>query len=427
MSSATPSSMAAPPHADASAASLRVAHLIGQYPAVNHQYLLEEIHELRAIGFDVRTASVSAPDRPTVQLSVAEREEERRTLYLKRIAPLSTLLTVLRGVARHPLRTLRALGWIVRTQLASPSMMLRWFAYLGEAIIVGEWMRRERIPHLHTSFSSAVGLLCARLYGVTMSFGVYGFGELHDPGRSRLSERIAASVMVRSNSKFGRNMLMLNSDRRHWEKLSYVALGIDPSRFPLRAPRPAGRPFVILTIGRLAPEKAQTLLVDAVARLKAEGRDVRLVLVGDGPDRTLIERVVRERALGDAVQLEGWVSNDSLRTLLAQADAFAMSSLYEGVPTVLIEAMSVGVPCVAPCIAGIPELIANERDGLLFAPADTSELHDALARLMDDEALRERIVVNARARVLREYDIFANSRRFGELLQPWATVRAADP
>src|SRR6185436_4162701 len=99
MSSTTPLPTTATRDASATPTSLRVAHLIGQYPAVNHQYLLEEIQELRALGVDVRTASVSAPDRPTMQLSAAERDEEERTVYLKRIAPLNALLTVLRGFA----------------------------------------------------------------------------------------------------------------------------------------------------------------------------------------------------------------------------------------------------------------------------------------------------------------------------------------
>ncbi len=410
------------PDVSAARAHSRVAYLIGQYPAVNHRYLLEEIAELRSGGFEVFTASVSSPDRPLSAMSSDEREEVSRTLYVKRALTSPRALQVLRGAIRHPIGLLGAFGWIVSSHFASPSQMVRWFAYLAEAIIVGEWMTDERIPHLHASFSSGVAMLCCRMYPVTMSFGVYGFGELHDPQGSHLTDRIGASVMVRSNSKFGRNMLMLNCRREEWRKLHYVALGIDLARFPARSERTREGPFVIVSVGRLSPEKAQTLLVDAVAKLAAQGRDVRLQLIGDGPDRALIEREVRERSLERVVQLVGWVSNESLRELLDGADAFAMSSLYEGVPTVLIEAMSLGIPCVAPCIAGIPELIANGKDGLLFAPADVDELHDCLVTLMDDAEVREAMVAHARSRVRLEYDIFANSRQFGELLREWCTL-----
>ncbi len=397
----------------------RVAYLIGQYPAINHRYLLEEIQELRRNQFEVFTASVASPDRPANQMAIEEQDEAARTFYVKRALQSSQLLLVLRGVMRSPLRVLGAILWIVRSHLSRPAIMVRWFAYLAEAMLVGEWMLSERIPHVHSSFSSGVAMLCSRIYPVTMSFGVYGFGELHDSKSNHLTNRIGASVMVRSNSKFGRNMLMLSSARENWPKLHYVALGIDTSRFPARENGSAKRPFVLVSVGRLSPEKAQTLLVEAVAKLVKEGRDVQLRLIGDGPDRALIEREIQAQSLQNVVTLEGWVSNDSLRDLLESADAFALSSLYEGVPTVLIEAMSIGVPCVAPCIAGIPELIAHGKDGLLFAPADVDDLRKCIVELMDNDAHRQTIIANARSRVHLEYDIFSNSRRFGEILRTW--------
>jgi glycosyltransferase involved in cell wall biosynthesis len=87
------------------------------------------------------------------------------------------------------------------------------------------------------------------------------------------------------------------------------------------------------------------------------------------------------------------------------ADVFCIPSVAEGIPVVLMEAMAMEIPCVTTHITGIPELIRNGRDGLLVAPADLEGLSEALARLMDDEALRERIAKSGRMRVMEQYDL----------------------
>ena len=94
---------------------------------------------------------------------------------------------------------------------------------------------------------------------------------------------------------------------------------------------------------------------------------MRVVLVGDGPDRNTLEDECRRRGLGDAVVFEGWVDHNRLIALYNDTDAFVLPSLAEGVPTVLIEAMSMEIPCVASCIAGVPELIpVQTRVGCYF-------------------------------------------------------------
>jgi glycosyltransferase involved in cell wall biosynthesis len=106
------------------------------------------------------------------------------------------------------------------------------------------------------------------------------------------------------------------------------------------------------------------------------------------------------------------VNQDRIRDFYSSADAFCLPSFAEGLPVVLMEAMAMQIPCVTTSITGIPELIRDGIDGLLTPASDLDGLVEALARLMDDGELREKLAKNGRARVLEFYDL---ERNVGEL------------
>jgi glycosyltransferase involved in cell wall biosynthesis len=144
---------------------------------------------------------------------------------------------------------------------------------------------------------------------------------------------------------------------------------------------------------------------------------VRLRLAGDGPERASLENEVARRGLGSHVIFAGWQNPDQLRALYAQADAFALASFAEGIPVVLMEAMAMEIPCVAPWITGIPELIRDEVDGLLIPPASEATLTRALARLIDDPGLRQRLGKSARQRILEHYYLNHNIKSLANVFQ----------
>ena len=111
-----------------------------------------------------------------------------------------------------------------------------------------------------------------------------------------------------------------------------------------------------------------------------QGRDVRLTLAGDGPDRANLEAQAQRLGIADRVVFAGWKNQDALRELYLKSDLCVLSSFAEGVPVVLMEAMATGVPCVAPRINGIPELIRDGIDGLLFTASDVQELVAAIGK-----------------------------------------------
>lgn len=398
--------------------------MIGQFPAINHGYLLAEVRHLRTLGIDVRVASVSPADRPPEELSEVECEESARTFYIKSLPAAKIPLLVLTEFLLHPLRFLSGLFFSLKLAGIKPASIAYHLAYFSEAVVVGRYMRQCGVTHVHASFSATVALIVTHVFPVTMSFGVYGFGELHNPSQTHLAERIQGAVFVRSISRFGRGQLMLSCERDEWSKLVYVPLGIDAAEFaPLPARNPSPPPN-ILCVGRLAPEKGQSLLLEAMAALNASGFPLHLTLVGDGPDRNFLERRAAELGIGGRVEFAGWIDEARLMGLYASTDVFVLPSLAEGIPMVLIEAMAMQIPCVAPCIAGIPELIESGVHGMLYSVADVNELSSQLRTLLQSPDLMERIGRQARVRVLRDYDMARNTEHFAGVLRERLGVRS---
>jgi colanic acid/amylovoran biosynthesis glycosyltransferase len=395
---------------------IKVLYLVGQFPAINHGYLLEEILQLRRLGFDVSAASISSPDRPLEALSSQEREETARTYYVKPVpAPKVCLLNLVEFLC-HPFAYLRGLLFALGLARGSARRAAFHVAYFAEAILVGRYMRSRGISHVHANFSATVSLIATRVFPVTMSFVIHGFGEVQNPGESQLAERVRGSLFVRTVSHHGRSQAMLACDRTHWPKLILVPLGIDAEKF-VPATRSSQPPPLLICVGRLAPEKGQAQLLDAVHALHAEGLRVRLRFVGDGPDRIWLEKRAAEMGISKAVEFAGWVDPRQIAAHYAETDICVLSSLAEGIPVVLMEAMAMEVPCVAPRITGIPELIEHGVDGMLFTTADVEDLTRQIRFLLDSPDLRAKMGKQARGRVLRDYDITRNTERFAQILR----------
>jgi glycosyltransferase involved in cell wall biosynthesis len=395
----------------------KVFYLAGQFPAINHGYLLAEIEGLRECGIEVWVASVSLPDRALEELSPAEREEAARTYYVKAVPTAHATLIHLAEFVRNPLSYVRGMAFALKLSGGNPRRILFHLAYFAEAVLVGREMRRNKVSHVMANFSATVALIAARTFPITMSFTVHGFGELYDPVRTCLDERIAGSLFVRSVSRYGRGQLMLACPRSQWPKLLYFPLGINPAKFVPAAGRSLGSPPRLLCVGRLAPEKGQGLLLEAVAALRSGGCAVHLRFAGDGPDRAWLESRAADLGISSSVEFAGWVAPDHLRALYLETDLFVLPSLAEGIPIVLMEAMAMQIPCVAPRIAGIPELIEDGVDGLLYAVADVEDLAGKIRTLIDSPELCAQIGLRARARVEREYDMAANTARFATAVE----------
>lgn len=145
---------------------------------------------------------------------------------------------------------------------------------------------------------------------------------------------------------------------------------------------------IVGCVGRLTEQKAQQYLVEAIALLKPKYPEIKLMLVGDGELRPLLEKRIQELGHSSNVCLLG--ERDDVVDLLNILDVYAMSSRWEGVGRALTEAMYMGIPIVATSVNGVTEVISHEKTGLLVSPDDSCGLAGAIDRLVSDRELAKR-------------------------------------
>ncbi len=230
-------------------------------------------------------------------------------------------------------------------------------------------------------------------------------------------------------SRFGRDEAARLADPGDRHKLHVVRCGVEIERLPApvrRQPGPGER-IEILSVGRLSPEKGQVGLVQAFSIAVERGLDARLVLIGGGPDEGRIREAIAAHGLGDRVVLLGSQPESAVLDAMARAHLFVLSSLAEGLPVVLMEALALELPVVAPAIAGIPELVNHGETGLLFAAGRWEELADCMATLAADVEQRRRLALAGRARVLDEFDVTRAAVPLVALLAGGPPARRSNP
>ncbi len=386
-----------------------IAYLVSCYPAISHTFILREIHRLRALGHTIFTASINQPDRPADAMEGYERQEAQDTFFVKAQGWLGALGAMLYWLGRTPIKLASTLRLGLR--LGKGGRWLYGLAYTVEAALVARWMQQRGLTRLHIHFGNAgatVGVLVKHLTHCHLSYTIHGPDEFDDVPGQHLPLKMRHANDVVCISQYAKGQLMRISQPEHWAKLQVCRLGVDPLQFSY-AQRDAGACAVkLLCVGRLSSAKAQILLVYACARLRDEGLDFSLTLVGEGPDRARIQQAIVQHELGDCIHLTGALNQAAVRVHFEHADIFVLPSLAEGIPVVLMEAMSSGVPCISTPVNGIPELIQHERTGLLATPGDVDSLADQLRRLIQQPALRQSLAQAAHAKVLADFDFNRN-------------------
>ncbi len=388
-----------------------LAYLVSQYPAVSHTFILREVLELRRLGFTIQTASINPPDRPPSQLTAAEREAANTTWCVKDQGARGALAALWEAALSNPAGLWRGLRFAFRLGGLDLRKLAYHLAYFAEAAMLGRWMARQKLGHLHVHFATpaaTVGLLTKIMFPIGYSFTVHGPDEFYDTPGYGLAEKLKGADFVICISHYAKSQIMKLSPVSQWGKYEICRLGVDTGRFCPPPFREAGEVFRLLCVGRLAPAKGQHILLEALALLR--GRECRptLVFVGDGPDRRSLEAHTRRLGLEDAVVFAGAVNQDHILDYYARTDAFVLPSFAEGLPVVLMEAMAMEIPCITTHITGVPELIQNGVNGLLVAAADVEGLSEAINYLMDHPEESQRLAGAGRKKVLADYELGRN-------------------
>ncbi len=296
---------------------------------------------------------------------------------------------------------------------------------LVATIRLARLIRRERpqILHTHTAKAGTVGRVAALLAGsrrppiVVHTFHGHVLRGYFGPVRSlffRVLERRLASIttaLVAVSPQVRDDLVALRVAPR--ERFVVIRLGIELEQRVapeqdgrLESRRYLGIPadrFAVGWIGRMTAVKRTDDVLVAFKRLRDNGIDACLCMVGDGPDRTQLERRAHELGVVRDTLFLGY--QEDVAPYYAAFDALVLPSGNEGTPVSAIEALAAGRPVVATRVGGVPDVVRDGKDGFLVEAGATDDLADRLERLARDPALRERMGEQGRARVLPRYAV----------------------
>jgi glycosyltransferase involved in cell wall biosynthesis len=278
----------------------------------------------------------------------------------------------------------------------------------GLARTFGRQVRRLRpdVVHTHLFDADLIGILTARALGIRCCCStIHSFSFFSTP-RHRWRYRLLLQPLVRRFFAVSRALaeFLVRECRLPASRIRVVVNGVDTARFAPAAnaaPRSAPGPTVgVLT--RLDARKGLPYLIQAMAQIRSDLSDARLLIGGDGEDRSALQRQARSLGLTERVEFVGAVSEPA--TFYRQLDLFVLPSLDEALGLVLLEAMASGLPVVGTRVGGIPEILEDGAQGLLVAPADSRALAGAIRALWSDPLRRSRMGEMARQQALR-FDI----------------------
>ncbi len=378
----------------------KVGYVLKMYPRFSETFIVTELLQMQRLGVELEIFSLRPPIDGRFHASLAELRVP--VTYLQHLGlRAGDLWQTLREASMDLCDVGGHLDELLRVEMRDAV----------HAMQIARSARERGISHLHAHFasvSSVVARLAAGLAGISYSVTAHAKDIFHqDVDREQLRRIIADASSVVTVSDFNLKHLRatFGSDADHVRR---VYNGVNLDEFTYDDPR--DRAPVIAAVGRLVEKKGFGDLIEAAALLRDAGRSFRVDLVGTGELRDELVTRVDRLGLGDHVRLLGGLPQSEVVRVVGAAAAFAAPCVIgtdgnrDGLPTVLLEAMSLGTPCVATPVTGIPEVVVDGVTGLLVPDRDPAALADALALLLDDADLRTSVAKAARDLVETEFD-----------------------
>ena len=390
-----------------------IGMILKGYPRISETFISNEILLLEQLGFRLRLFSMRRPRETFTHASV--RRIRARVDYLPE-AILGKHLPALgwhnlMQAARCPARYVAALkvAWRRwrRTRKSATIKHLLQAGYLCHKLLRG-----SDCTHLHAHFAqspTAVAFFSHLLSGRPFSFTAHA-KDIYTSDPRQLAEKAAAARFVATCTAYNQTYLTQILDTR--QTPVYRAYhGIDLDLFQANGRRmTATPPYELLTVARLTPKKGLETVYHALQRLKAQGIAFRHTLIGDGEQRSEIEKWRRELGLEAETVLLGTRPHEDVCRCLRVADLFVLGCQQapngdrDGIPNVILESMAMGVPVVATRFSAIPEVIDSEHNGLLVETGRPEAMAAAMVTALEDAALRRHLIANGLDTVRRRFD-----------------------
>ncbi|MEE9293489.1 MAG: glycosyltransferase family 4 protein [Phycisphaerae bacterium] len=442
---------------------MHVGYMLRMYPRFTQTFVVNEILELERQGVGLSILSLKKPTDGRFHESLSRvraRAEYIPELFAESRARI--LKTHWSNLRARPRSYARTVAETFRHRGADGTDLL-------QAALVLRWARKRDVRHVHVHFGTheaSVAYLANIMGGLSYSLTLHAFDIFRENvDRRLLACKINSSRFTVTVSEYNRDFMINNLPGVEPDKIRVNYNGIDLKTFRTNgAPR---TPFAILSVGRLIEKKGFIHLIRAVARLRDTGLEVSCTIVGEGPEKGRLKAEIKMLGLNRGkdegtkgprdqgthgrrespivnrqssihnpqstipkamVTLAGPLSQSRVRRLLAEAACFALPCVQakdgnvDALPTVLLEAMACGCPCVSTTISGVPEIIEHGHSGLLVGPGNEEGLADAIGLVLQDSDLAASLAGEGRRRVESLFDIRRNvagmKNWFTQVLKP---------
>ncbi|MGH1393332.1 MAG: glycosyltransferase [Trichormus sp.] len=401
-----------------------VGYVLKRYPRYSETFVVNEILAHEAAGLDIKIFALRPPADTHFQNIISQVR-----------APVTYIRKPIQGRVSDSLNSLAptaASYFWAELQEASQVIPDFWsklaFAQGEKASTVYQaaWLAREvklkGITHLHAHFgtvATSVARLASHFAGVPYTFTAHAKDIFHESVEFEDMQRKlkdASRVVTVSDYNLKYLHKIYNLPANHVQR---IYNGLDLRQ--LQYSSPAERPPLIISVSRLIEKKGLSVLIDACAILQQRNYQFQCQIVGTGGLESTLHQQIQDLGLQSCVQIVGARPQSEVFQLVQQAAVFAAPYVIgkdgnrDGLPTVLLEAMALGTPCVSTVVTGIPEVVRDGETGLIVGQYDAEELANALGQLLKDEALRVRLSTQARRLIESEFDICLNTGMLREL------------
>ncbi|WP_156761736.1 glycosyltransferase [Microbacterium karelineae] len=389
----------------------RIGYVVKMYPRFSETFVVSEIIARERRGADIRIFSL----RPTTDARFHDTLSQvaAPVEQVPRAAKASEMWELLRRAEPELPLLPDALGELLAAEHDDA----------GQAVELALAIRRHGITRLHAHFASVattVARLASRLTGIPYAFTAHAkdlFHESVDP--ADIDRKIADASHVVTVSDFNVRHLRARYPAADRTPVRRVYNGIDLERF-VYDPRREGESG-ILAVGRLVEKKGFADLIAASAMLRDAGRPTPCRIVGGGDLEDALRGLAARLGLDDLVTFTGPLPQREVRAELARARVFVAPCVVgadgnaDGLPTVLLEAMAIGTPCISTDVTGITEAVRDGDTGLVVPQRAPRALAAAIERILDEPALAARLAASARDLVAAEFDVRRQSARLEEV------------
>lgn len=383
----------------------QIGYLIPEFPSQTHIWMWREISHMREWGNAISIFSTKPPSADIQARHAFAPSARQETYYLWPQRPWYLFTTLLWVIWTRPVGLYRAI-WLGLT--LDVEARPRWRSHLPlvlAASILAREAEARGIGHLHChscANSAVLAMMLKRLSGIPYSMTLNANLEWWG---GAMREKLTDASFTIAITEWLLKQMQRDYPQLQADQAILGRIGVDTIAWkPAIAPNKANKSFQIITVGRLHPSKGHDVLIAAVNMLLNAGHDIKLTIVGAGPQRSNLESLVKNLNLSDIVNFTGSLSEDEIIQHLRQSDLFVLASHMEPLGVVYMEAMAMEVATIGTNAGGVPEIITDRDDGLLVPPRDHVALAEAIELLIQNPQLRLQLARNGRKSIIQRFD-----------------------